>query len=84
MQVRILNFRTEPESVFAVFTLDRAGRVSCTNPAVLEHLAEEGITVPSERPDALPRIVYPKDGRAFMDALPHHFTGMLRVQPPEA
>ena len=64
----------EPELV-AIITMNEAGEIACENADFFEDIERHGIYRPFE-PSGM---VFPKDRILFWEALPFHFTGMLRA-----
>jgi hypothetical protein len=62
------------ELVCAFFWSPSLG-VTCSDADQLELLRVEGIATP---PEGAP--VFPRDGRAFFDAIPFRFSGLLRAE----
>jgi len=76
LKVQILYYQHVPPTVLANFWWSDERGLTCDEPLVLASLCDEGISLPGGK------IVYPKDGRAFFDALPFGFTGLERAQTP--
>ncbi len=78
MQIRVIDYSQTPPKPFATFTLDEgSGEVRCDDAGLLGWLEETGIALAE---GGSVRVVHPSDGRAFLRALPQHFSGLLRAE----
>ena len=75
LMIEVLDCHDTPPSVAARFWWSQNLGVTCDNKRLLAELKQEGITLPGLG------VVYPKDGRAFFEALHFRFTGLDRAQP---
>lgn len=77
MTTKIISYcKAKPETI-ATLTMDADELITCDNADFMETLETEGV---SEKPPGR-GMVYPGQGAAFWEALPFHFTGLLRAVP---
>ena len=73
--MHIISYCADEPELVAVITMDVAGEIACENADFFEDIERFGIYRPFE-PIGM---VFPKDRILFWEALPFHFTGMLRA-----
>lgn len=74
--IEIIDYQNNPPTLAARFWWSNDHGLTCDEPRMVTLLKEEGIALPGTR------IVFPRDGRVFFDALRFGFTGLLRAQVP--
>ena len=80
LRTDILDYQDSPPGVACRFWWSEQRGVTCDNVAIFAWLAAGGILVSAENGPGV-RAVHLRDGREFFDALPVHFTGLMRAQP---
>lgn len=80
LKVEILSYSHEPPETFANFWWSDERGLTCDRPRLAAILRHEGILL-FKGGGGYYRL-YPKDGRAFFDVLPHRFRSMELAQKP--
>jgi hypothetical protein len=79
-RLTILDHQDTPPSVVAHVWYSPERGITCDDPFIRDYLRAHGPVVPLG--DEL-RTLTPADGRAFFEALPTVFDGLMRAQPVE-